>query len=125
MPNYFLDLLVKAGQLWFQHMGTTAIGLGCGLLVPCYRLLSRWHGGEPMKSIWTDVRWGLVITSTVWIGLFIWCLAKIIYENHRTQLEANTNLRSENDRIKSENRELKKKDLDRGHPSLRASKPES
>jgi hypothetical protein len=88
----FLRLLQRAFNLSVGYMGTTAFAVGMGLLVFLLMEAYAWRreGFDSMKKRWTgSAGLGLLATTSIWLLLFFFCVAKVIYDDHQDLVKAN------------------------------------
>jgi regulator of replication initiation timing len=110
MVHHFVDLLLQIIRLWFGHMGTTAIGLGCGLISSVYDFWVRQRReGMRVKPIWKDMSKGAKITLSIWCALFMYCTGEAVYSDHEQLVSANSHLALQNSQLIEENKQLKAK----------------
>ena len=66
-------------------MGTSALAVIAGLGLFALKEIRTYskHGWEALKSHWAgDAGFGILLTAGLWSCLFVWCLAKVVYQDH-------------------------------------------
>lgn len=74
-------------------MGTSTIAVGLGLLVFLSMEGYEWYRyglRTATKHFRGSAGFGLLVTWVVWVGLFVFCAGKIVYDNHRSLVDANS-----------------------------------
>src|SRR5205809_904406 len=119
MFHGLLRLLSRAlGLLIGHYMGSAALAVALSAALPVLKVLYRLRRGfEAVKQNWVrDVGYGAVLSFAFWLLVFGWCVTKIVYEDHRRLVDANTSLRTENEEI------MRKLESDLGRSTLKTSK---
>src|SRR5258707_5525603 len=79
-----LRLLRRSLLLSISYMGTTALAVGAGLVVFALVVVIRWRreGWLAVKGDWIGpAGYGLLLTVIIWLALFGYCVAKLIFDD--------------------------------------------
>src|ERR1044071_7124242 len=107
----FINIMIRAASLWLESMGMTVTSLLVGLSVIAATALNSYqqHGMEGIKrQIGETISLGVIVTAGLWFAIFLFCLARAIYNDHRTLVNANEEKLTTIDNQKNEIEGLKK-----------------
>src|SRR3989442_1557914 len=96
------------GRAWFfllSSLGTTTLTVIVFFIVLPVVIFLATVGPKTLRSGWRDVSMkqrviSVMITIVVWIGLFLWALARTIYQDHQGLVSANETLANENRKLR-------------------------